>query len=242
MGNASKHLLAILFVGSLMIPGFVIADQFDEFRKYIDEYQKFTFEEREAAIAELGSIQTEDLEKHYLLGMLNFIQGFQKMLIEASARSVKPKPQEMLQIQGIRNYFRMAEKNYDIVEARSQGYKYIYCKYTELYRYSFNENGLRKITRKLGKIYLNQQAGQCKNLLEDVAQHFAAIGYARLSKAIYEEAVAEWKSHPKYMLEALGDIEKALKNDEKAAHWWSRCMAEAERDDRKDRCAAKIGG
>lgn len=241
MTNTAKlflHLIVVL--GVLVLPRDTSADQFDRFRNVIDNYHKYSLQKRETVITELEATKTSSIEKKYLLGMLYFIQGTERMKVVARAKKKKPKVEEVLRDKTIQAYFQKAKANYDVVESRSPGYKYIYCKYGELYRYSFNENGLRKVARLIGKAAQNDRTKQCKAMLENAAEQFARYGHANLSKVIYEEAVKNWRGYPKYMIEALGDIAKARKDKTKSRYWWNRCVKEAERSERKKRCVTKI--
>lgn len=234
-----RHSLGVLAIAVLVLPLVASADQFDRYRHVIDRFHEYPVQERETTIAELEGTKTSSIEKNYLLGMLYFIQGVERMKTIARAQEKKPRVEEVLKDKTVQGYFQKAEANYDAVQSTSPGYKYIYCKYGELYRYSFNEDGLRKVTRQVGRADQNDRLEQCKAMLEDVAEGFVRYGYVGLSKVIYEEAVRTWRPYSIYMLEALGDIEQVQKNKAKAVYWWKRCVAEARSTERKQRCAAK---
>ncbi|HEX20644.1 MAG TPA: hypothetical protein ENG78_07495 [Acidiferrobacteraceae bacterium] len=243
MTTTTKVFLHVLLVlGVLVLPRGASADQFDRYRNIIDNYHKYTLQKRETAIVGLEATRTSSVEKRYLLGMLYFIQGVERMKIVARAQTQKPKVEVVLKEKTVQAYFQKAKANYDAVESKSPGYKYIYCKYGELYRYSFNEDGLRKVTNRIGNTTQNNRTKQCKAMLENTAEQFARYGHANLSKVIYEEAVRNWRAYPKYMLEALGDIANATKDKTKALYWWNRCVTEAERSRRKQRCVVKSKG
>lgn len=233
---------SILVIVVLVLPLRAPADEFDQYRQIIDNFYKYPAQERETAITELERTKASSIEKDYLLGMLYFIQGIELMKTIARAQEKKPKAEEVLKDKTVQEYFRKAKAKYDGVESKSPGYKYIYCKYGELYRYSFDQDGLRRVTNHVGHATENDRLRQCKNMLENAAEQFVRYGYARLSKVIYEEAVKTWRPYPIYMLEALGDIEQVQQNKTKALYWWKRCVAEAESSERKQRCAAKKGG
>jgi len=224
------------------IPLLTYADQFDRYRDYIDNYPNYTHDQREASIQSLEKMKTTDIEKNYLLGMLYFIQGVDAMTSSAQSKKEKPKAEDILKEPVVRGYFEKSQWDYEAVEKAHPGYKYIYCKFAELYRYSFNAEGLRKVTSLVGKINQNDRVSQCKSSIEDIAEGFASHGYANLSKAIYEEAVKSWNPYPKYMLEALGDIANVQKDTVQSKYWWKRCMDEAEKLDRKKRCENKLKG
>jgi hypothetical protein len=232
--------IAVISLSFICIPILSRADQFDRYREYIDNYQKYTYDQREQSIRELEAMKTGDIEKNYLLGMLYMLQGVDSMTSYAQSKKEKPKAEAVLKEPVVRTYFEKAQQNYDIVEKANPGYKYIYCKYAELYRYSFNEDGLKQVTSRIGIPSQSESATQCKSAIEDVAEGFAIHGYANISKVIYEEAVKNWKPYPKYMLEALGDIANVQNDPSQSKFWWKRCVDEAEKDDRKIRCQEKL--
>jgi hypothetical protein len=225
-----------------LLPGLTYADQFDRFREYIDNYQSYSPNQRRQAIQDLEKLKTADIEKNYLLGMLYMLQGVDAMTSYAQSKREKPRAEEVLKEPSIRNYFEKAKQNYDTVEKAKPGYKYIYCKYAELYRYSFNGAGLRNVTSQIGQTGQSESTTQCKSAIEDIAEGFASHGYADISRIIFEEAVKNWKPYPKYMLEALGDIANVQNNPGQSKLWWKRCVDEAEKDDRKKRCQEKLNG
>ncbi len=237
-----RRLIAIAMIVSsvILMPSLSSADQFDHYRKYIDNSQNYSLDQRDRSIQELEALKTADIEKNYLLGMLYLLQGIESMKASAQAKKDKPRAEDILKEPAIRRYFEKAEQNYDTVEKTNPGYKYIYCKYAELYRYSFNEDGLRRVTNRVGMVVQNERVEQCKGAIENIAEGYATYGYANLSKVIYEEAVRSWQSYPKYMLEALGDIENVRNNPAQAKYWWKRCDEEAEKSDRKKRCQDKF--
>jgi hypothetical protein len=232
--------IAVMSLLFISIPILSRADQFDHYREYIDNYQKYTSYQREQSIRKLEAMKTTDIERNYLLGMLYMLQGIDSMTSFAQSKQEKPKAEEVLKEPVVRNYFEKAQQNYDAVEKAHPGYKFIYCKYAELYRYSFNDAGLRKVTSRIGSTSQSESTAQCKSAIEDIAEGFASHGYANISKVIYEEAVKNWKPYPKYMLEALGDIANVQNNPSQSKYWWKRCVDEAEKDDRKIRCQEKL--
>ncbi len=232
--------VAFITLSLSMLPVLIYADQFDPYREYIDNYKNYSSTQREKAIQDLESLMTTDIEKNYLLGMLYFLQGVDAMTKSAQAKKEKPKAEEVLKEPTVRNYFEKSQRNYEAVEKAQPGYKYIYCKFAELYRYSFNIEGLRQVTSRVGKTNQNERISQCKSSIEDVAEGFASHGYANISQAIYEEAVKSWTPYPKYMLEALGDIANVQKDPSRSKFWWKRCVDEAEKVDRKKRCEDKL--
>lgn len=226
-------------VALLLTATVAFADQFDSFRKVIDCFECYSLEQREMAIRDLEAMPVSDVEQKYLLGMLYFMQAVETAKTRAQSMAQKPRIQEVMSEPDVRDLFQKSEANYDAVEKESAGYKYIYCKYGELYRYWHNERGLRRTTVLIGRTKQNERTQQCKNMLEDVAEKYAQHGFADLSKAIYEEAVRQWKPYPVYMLEALGDIEQALKNKKQAAYWWGRCVKETDSSESRERCEKK---
>ena len=231
-------------LGSTILFLFVItsafADQFDSYRKEIDCLECFNFSEREKAIHNLENMQTKDIERNYLLGMLYFIQAIEAAKTSAQSRAETPRIEEVMEEPSVRYLFEAAEANYGAVEKASPGYKFIYCKYGELYQFWNNEQGLRNTTRLAGRAKQNENIQQCKDMLEDAAEGYAQRGFANLSKAIYEEAVKEWRPYPPYMLEALGDIAEVQKNENEAVTWWKRCVKEGS-PEAKARCEKKLG-
>jgi hypothetical protein len=150
-----------------------ILDSLDPYRNCVDNFDKYFPTERERCIRELETLRIEDVEKNYLLGMLYSLQGFHAMMASAREKKAKPRAEDVAKEPGIREYFEKAEQNYDTVEKVKPGYKFIYCKYAELYRISFNEDGLRKITNRVGGKMGNETIVQCKKLIEDIAEGFA---------------------------------------------------------------------
>ncbi len=232
--------IVVMLLSYNCMPILARADQFDRYREHIDNYQKYTHDQREHTIQELAAMKTPDIERNYLLGMLYVLQGVDSMTSYAQSKKEKPRAEEVLKEPVIHNYFEKAKQNYDTVEQTNPGYKYIYCKYAELYRYSFNESGLRKVTSQVGRASQSESTTQCKSAIEDIAEGFASHGYANISQVIYEEAVKNWKPYPKYMLEALGDIANVQNSTSQSKFWWKRCMDEAENNDRKIRCQEKL--
>jgi hypothetical protein len=243
MSKAIKLIvLAMFLLAPLIQPLEVKADQFEPYRKYIDDFPSYSAIERERAIEELTLIVSEDVEKDYLLGMLHFIQGFEGVKTFARAQKEKPKAEDVLKDIAVQKSFRASESYYDAVESRSPGYKYIYCKYAELYRASFDGEGLKRITKRIGHAPQSENIKECKNLMEDFAESLARYGYTNLSKIIYEEAVNSWNEYPEYMLEALGDIENIFQNNRRATYWWKRCVSESKSAERKQGCLEKRKG
>lgn len=234
-----RPLLLLFTFMCIHLPALAV-DQFEEYRNYIDNYPEYSTLQIDNAINGLKSVNSEDIEKDYLLGMLHFIQGFNRMRELALSSTNRPKPADLLKDITVQHHYHSAEEYYNAVENRTSGYKYLYCKYVELYRYSFNKEGLKRVTKLVGKSPENERLTSCKGILEDTAELMAQKGYADISKAIYEEAVVSWPQYPKYMLEALGDIERVHNNQGKASYWWKRCLDEALNSDRKNRCSDKI--
>ncbi len=218
------------------------ADSFDRYRDMIDNYQQYNPGQRGEAIAELEKIQTKDVEKDYLLGMLNFLQGTDSMVALARSKPQQPPMEEIVGDPSVQKYYQAAERAYDRVEASHPGYQYIYCKYVELYRFSLNQKGLEKTTLALGKAENNDRTAECKDLLENTAEQFASRGKVQISRAIFHAAIQSWMPYPKYMLEAMGDIENVLDKRAQAKVWWQRCVAEADGKERQTRCQEKLQG
>lgn len=218
----------------------VLADDFDGFRKYIDNYEAYSHEQRESSIQQLERMKSSNVEKNYLLGMLYFLQGVDSINLIAQSKKEKLNVNEVINETQVHEYFVKSQQQYEIVEKAHPGYKFIYCKFAELYRFSFNAEGLRQVTSRAGQVKQEENVTQCKNSLEDIAEGFAQRGYLKLSQSIYEEAIKTWKPYPKYMLEALGDIEKTHNDLVRAKSWWKRCIDEADSSGKK-RCAEKIG-
>lgn len=237
----NKFIQRILFpVVFLLATQYCLADEFDKYRNVIDNYPSFTFEQREASISELeGSTTPDTVEKDYLLGMLSFIQGIDLMQKIAKSKPKQLAIKEVVADKEVSRYLNKAEGYYDKVNMAHPGYKYIYCKYGELYRYSANGEGLERITKEVGGIQENDRLKQCKALLEDIAEMSANYGQLLTSINIYKAAVSTWKDYPKYMLEAIGGLENALHNRAEAKIWWKRCKAEAT-GERKSRCSSNL--
>lgn len=174
--------------------------------------------------------------------MLYFIQGIETMKRIARQQKTKPKIKDVLKDSTVQRYLQNAEANYDAVERTSPGYKYIYCKYGELYRYTFNKDGLKRVTNRVGTAVQNDRVLQCRAMLESAAEQFTRYGDRGLemAKVIFEEAIKTWRPYPEYMLEPLGDIERLQNNDKRAFYWWSRCAKEVEVSEIKQRCQEKI--
>lgn len=232
VGPCLKALIFLYFASSS-----AFADQFDSYRKPIDCIDCYTFTQREKAIHDLENMSSKDVERNYLLGMLYFIQAVEAAKTSAQSKAKKPRIDEVMAEPPVRHLFEASEANYDAVERASPGYKFIYCKYGELYRFWHNERGLRRTTVLVGRAKPNANIQQCKGMLEDAAEAYTQYDVTT-SKAIYEEAVREWKPYPPYMLEALGDIEEFQKNEKQAVTWWSRCVNEAA-PEAKARCEEK---
>lgn len=235
----NKTMKAIIFqLILLLFSQSCLADGYDEYRNIIDNYPSFTFEQRQLSITELEKSKQQDVEKYYILGMLYFIQSIDVMQKAAQSKSEKPKIEDVVSEESVSIYLNKTEENYNRVNIEHPGYKFIYCKYAELYWYSINAKGLERITKEVGGAGNNEQMDQCKSVLEDVAEKLASKGYAAISKTIYKTAVSNWSSYPKYMLEAIGDIENISNNINEAVVWWKRCASEAT-GDRKKRCTSK---
>lgn len=217
------------------------ADLYATYRDVIDNYAEHNEVEIDASINSLSGVKTNDVEKDYLLGMLYFIRGFNHLNKLGSSGTVKTIADGMKN-ESVARDFQQAENNYLAVEESIPGYKYIYCKLAEMYRYSLNENGLRNVTLKVGSAKPNERTNQCKVALEDFAEQFAQNGYASYSMVIYKAAIDGWKPYPKYMLQAVGDIENALGHKEQALIWWQRCAQEVKNPEFKKSCQSKAGG
>ena len=238
-----NHLAVIVFIVAVILPSLsqtAKADPFDRYREFIDNFKAYDIYQREDAINELEKYTTSDIEKKYLLGMLYFIQALETMTSIARSKPYRPKFEKVLKDSTVQKYFGLSEKNYDAVENENPGYKYIYCKYVELYRYSLNEEGLKKIVAKVGEVEENERTQQCKDMIAYVAKDFAKRGRLNISRTILDSAINSWPSYPKYMNEAMGDIEIALENHKQAMVWWERCVEEAEDEERRQRCLKKI--
>ncbi|MDX1487798.1 MAG: hypothetical protein R3268_06330 [Acidiferrobacterales bacterium] len=235
-------LSAVLICSALFFPLGVSAGEFDRYKQIIDNFQNYPMQERETALTELEAMKTSDIEKKYLLGMLYFIQGIERMKQIARQQKTKPKIADVLKDSTVQRYLQNAEANYDAVERTSPGYKYIYCKYGELYRYTFNKDGLKRVTNRVGNAVQNDRVLQCKAMLESAAAQFTRYGDRGLemAKVIFEEAIKTWRPYPKYMLEPLGDIEQLQNNGKRALYWWRRCVEEVEVSEIKQRCQEKI--
>lgn len=221
-------------------PGPATADEFDRYRELVDNYKNYTMAQRDEAIGRLETLRTADVEKSYLLGMLNVIQGMQSMVSMARRGPDRPRIEDVLRDPTVQKYFASAEHHYTVVERSQPGYKHIYCKLAELYRFASDEKGLEKTTIAVGRAVQNERTRQCKGLLEDIAEQYASRGRAHVSRTIYRAAIESWSPYPTYMLEALGDIEDVLANRPLARSWWERCIKEAETGERQARCQKKL--
>lgn len=238
--RSSLLILPLVASLNLLTTDIAQADSFDKYRMIIDNYHTYNVGDISKAIIDFEKEESADVEKNYLLGMLYFIRGFVNLREIGRSSPVKIRVEDALENNSVQSDFRYAEDNYDLVEQREPGYKLIYCKYAELYRYSFNGEGLDKITRKVGRVPQNERTQQCKASLEDIAEGYARYGYANLSRVIYKAAVLTWNPYPKYMLEAIGDIEDVRDNEKEAKMWWKRCVQEADTPARKERCLRKV--
>jgi len=208
-------------------------DNLKPFRELVDHHEKYQIADLDRGITDLKSLQSDEIEKPYLLGML--------YLIRAVAVSVKRGAKDHLKDADIQEDFRQSKANFDSVEAREPGYRYVYCKYAELYRYSLDEAGMRMLIHKLASNSSSVFVKECRAQIEDTGQLYASSGLLGEAKNIYAAIVNEWKPYPEYTLEALGDIEKALGHMDSAKEWWLRCVNEVQDRTRVQRCRDKLG-
>lgn len=240
----------IRFLIIVMLSGAACAhadpDRYAPYREQIDNYQKYTVAERDRAIAELQRKPSSDVERDYLLGMLNYLQARAAMTRFAESRTTRPTMAEAAQSPVAAKYIRRAKHDYDEVEKRSPGYKYIYCKYGELYRDTYDIAGLRATVRKVGRAHPSKRLAECKSMLEGVARQYARLGNPAgdaVVQGILEEITLSWRDYPKYILEPLGDIAQ-LQNDsptnKKSRYWWNRCAREVKDKEIRQRCLDKL--
>ncbi len=233
--------LAFSFVGVVQAD----ADGYEKYREYINNYQRHVSAERDLAIEELERKPSSDIERDYLLGMLNYLQAREAMKLSANKSKTKPTIAEAVRDPVASRYIRQAKHYYDEVEERSPGYKYIYCKYGELYRDTYDIEGLRATVRKVGRAHPDKRVTECKKMLEDSAIQYAQYGPMgdAVVQAIFEEMTLSWPDYPKYILEPLGDIAQFQNNvatNKKSAYWWNRCTHEVQEEEIKDRCIDKL--
>ena len=215
------------------------APDFSEFQTVVDNYNDYSLEQRDSAIKKLQALKTDSLEKNYVLGMLNFIQGFDTMRTIARFYSSKPSFEEVLAKPKVKNYFNKAEKYYKLVAEKNPDYKHNYCKLAEVYSYAFNEKGIVAITRQVGEAPQTANIETCKKSIQKYALNFSNKGYAKLTKQVYITAIKYWQPYPDYMPEAIGDIEYKFGNPQNARSWWIRCVNEASTQ-RLNRCKHKL--
>ena len=96
------------------------------------------------------------------------------------------------------------------------------------------------MTTTVGQAEKTERTEQCKGVIENTAEKYAARGRVQITRTIFQAAIKNWKPYPKYMLEAMGDIEVVLNNRAQAKVWWRRCIEEAESKERKLRCRKKL--
>ncbi len=243
--NTQAFLLT--FVLGIIVSGSTNAapDIFEKYRKIIDNNSNQTLVDRGESIKDLEKTQSSNVEKDYLLGMLYYIQVRELMQSFASDSQNKPSINEATSNPIVAKHIRSAEEYYDNVEIKQPGYKYIYCKYTELYRDTYNIDGLRRIVMKIGQAKSNPRVEDCKSMLEDTAIQFSKLGQMGepVVQAIFEEMTKSWASYPKYILEPLGDIAQFQNNTKmntKSFYWWGRCVDEVEIDEIRNRCVSKL--
>lgn len=231
----------IIFAGLLgLLSSPAFADSFDRYREVIDNYRNYDEPERARTIKELQDLKTKDIEKNYLLGMLYYIQGFDSAMSIAKNSPKKPRLEEVVKVASVKKDFDLSEKNYDIVQKARPGYKYIYCKYVELFRVTLNGEGLKKVTLAIGKEGKSEATDQCRTLLENIAQFFATRGYGDITTTILHAAVTSWEDYPKYMLGGLGDAAQQKGKTREAKKWWQRCVKEAKRKDLRQYCKGQL--
>ena len=224
----------------LFAPVAAQADQFDNYREQVDNYQRYSHAQRDHAIDELEQAQTTDIEKNYLLGMLYFLQGFEAMKDAVRASKKKPRIEDVRKLPEVRRYLDRSEQNYEIVERAQPGYKYVYCKFAELYGRTFNGEGMETLTYRVGKADKNERVAQCQSAIEDTAETFIRYGHEDDAGIIYAAAVKSWNPYPKYMLAALGDIANNHGNADQARAWWKRCVNEADQAGLKQHCVEQL--
>ncbi|MEE8580912.1 MAG: hypothetical protein V3T33_04905 [Myxococcota bacterium] len=199
---------------------------FQAYRDVIDDTEA-TVEALGKAIAELETLESKQIEKSYLLGMLHLRQALlsQKSTGDAAASE-----------------FAASKRHYDSVERREPGYKYIYCKHAELYLYTRNDAGLVSIARRLGAVSANERTRECKNALEQMAKRIASSGGGSVAKGIYRAALDAWRPYPAQLAERLGDLEDADGNRAEAQRWWRACAEKTSETGRAALCRKKLSG
>lgn len=239
--------LFIYFTVFFLVSDLAIADsnKLHDYQIYIDNYQNYSLAERDRAIQEIIGLPTKDIEKNYLLGMLYYIQSIDEMNRIKSGSEKKLKITQVVEDKTVSKYILNAKMQYDQVESSSPGYKYIYCKYGELYRDTYNIQGLRETVRKVGSSKVNPRSAECKDMLENIAIQYSQYGEMGelVTQAIFEEMTKSWDDYPKYILEPLGDIAQFQNNttNNKLSHyWWNRCVSEVVEVEIRDRCAIKL--
>lgn len=241
-----RNLLAPVF--GLLLVGAVHADtdEYAQYREQIDNYQAHNSMERDRVIQELENKPSSDVERDYLLGMLNYLQIRDAMRLFAKKSKTKPTIAEAARDPVASGYIRQAKHYYDEVEQRSPGYKYIYCKYGELYRDTYDIEGLRATVTKMGRAHPNKRLTECKKMLENTAVQYAQYNSPQgdaVVQAIFEEMTLSWPEYPKYILEPLGDIaqfQNDVPTNRKSYYWWDRCAHEVEDGEIKQRCLDKL--
>jgi len=229
---------------SALLSGFAAAaeetaDPLQPFRAMTEARRTMAPAQLDEAIGKLEQIRVDDVEKPYLLGMLHFMRAFTR-LSEKGRSAVKMTADEAARDPAIQADFQKAKTYYDAVEKARPAYKFIYCRYAELYQYSFDRKGMSDLANRLAAAPPDEQTTQCKKFLTDVADEYGAQGYAPYASNIYRAIVASWKPFPEYMLEAIGDAEEINRNKKQARLWWKRCATESSTKDRRDRCQSKL--
>jgi len=243
--NIKAFLMIFVLAMFISVSSNASQDIFEKYRQVIDNNSTQTLITRGKAIKELERIHSSDIEKDYLLGMLYYIQARELMRSFAARSGKKPTITESTSNPIVAKHIQSAEEHYNNVETKQPGYKYIYCKYTELYRDTYNIDGLKKTVNIVGKAKSNSREDDCKRMLEDTAIQYSKLGQMGepVVQAIFEEMTKSWANYPKYILEPLGDIaqfQNNTKTNTKSFYWWSRCVDEVEIDEIRNRCINKL--
>ncbi len=229
---------AILLSTSLTLPAAEI--DWHKYRDAVDNARNYDFNQRDEIIGQLDAITTDSIDKPYLLGMLYFIQAVDAVRIVSQNTEPRPTPEQVLATPEVIQYFDLAEQSYDQVEAKTPGYRYLYCRYADLYRYRLDKHGFNKVVRLLKDASPSDENRQCRKFVEDVAAHFFTEGMLDMAQAIYRSTIKHWGDRPTYMLERMGDIENQLGEEAIAKEWWQQCQMETDDEALKKRCTLKI--